>query len=88
MAVVTMVTREQFQIKSELEIVHLPTGAVFNAYPYSDPNDLLQSIKVNWGRHGAPTDIEFSEQIRRTAAQLMLERTRRVVTDRHLSYVA
>lgn len=88
MAVATMVTREQFQIRSEVEVVHLPTGAVFQAYPYSDPGDLLQSMKVNWGRHGTPTDIEFSEQIRRTAAQLLLEKARRLVTDRRLSYVA
>jgi hypothetical protein len=88
MAVATVLTREQFQIRSEMEIVHLPTGAVFHAYPYSDPRDLLQSMRVNWGRHGAPTDIEFSEQIRRTAAQLLLERARRVVTDRQLSHVA
>ena len=82
------VTREQFKIKSEVEVVHIPTGAVFHAYPYSNPGDLLQSMKVNWGRHGTPTDIEFSEQIRRTAAQLLLERARRLVTERRLSYVA
>ena len=27
-----------------MEVVHLPTGAVFPAYPYSDLRDLLQSI--------------------------------------------
>jgi hypothetical protein len=88
MAVATVLTREQFQIRSEMEIVHLPTGAVFHAYPYSDPRDLLQSMRVNWGRHGAPTDIEFSEKVRRSAAQLLLEQTRRVAADRQLSQVA
>ena len=44
------VTRDEFKIRSELEAVHLPTGAVFSAYPYSDPDDMLQSIKVQWRR--------------------------------------
>ena len=48
------VTREEFQIRSEVEVVHIPTGAVFLAYPYSNPDDMLQSVKVNWGRAGSP----------------------------------
>ena len=28
------------------------TGAVFRAYPYSNPDDMLESIKVTWGRRG------------------------------------
>ena len=31
------VTREEFKIRSELEVLHIPTGAVFQAYPYSNP---------------------------------------------------
>ena len=34
------VTREQFKIRSELEVVHIPTGAVFSAYPYSNPDEI------------------------------------------------
>lgn len=66
------VTREEFQIRSEVEVVHIPTGAVFLAYPYSNPDDLLQSVKVNWGRAGSPA-INYAEQIRRMASNLLLE---------------
>jgi hypothetical protein len=34
------VIREQFKIRSELEVVHIPTGAVFSAYPYSNPDEI------------------------------------------------
>ena len=77
MAFASVVSREQFQVRSELEVVHLPTGAVFCAYPYSDPGDLLQSVRVNWGRTGAPVDGEYSEHVRRVASQLLLERAHR-----------
>ena len=50
------VTREQFEIRSEVEVVHIPTGADFRAYPYSDVDDMLQSVKVSWGRAGAPAE--------------------------------
>ena len=33
------VTREQFEIRSELEVVHIPTGTVFRVQPYIDPRD-------------------------------------------------
>lgn len=71
------VTHDQFMIRSELEIVHIPTGAVFRAYPYASPQDMLQSIKVNWGRTGTPTDSDYAEQIRRLASQLLLERAKK-----------
>ena len=54
MAFASVVAPEQFQVRSELEVVHLPTGAVFRAYPYNDSRDLLQSVRVNWGLIGAP----------------------------------
>ena len=41
------VTRDEFEIRSELEAVHIPTGAVCCAYPYSNPDDMLQSVKIN-----------------------------------------
>lgn len=88
MAFASVVAPEQFQVRSELEVVHLPTGAVFRAYPYNDSRDLLQSVRVNWGLTRAPLDSDFSEQIRRTASQLLLERARRASTDRRLDHVA
>ena len=70
------VTREQFEIRSEVEVVHIPTGADFRAYPYSDPDDMLQSVKVSWGRDGGPAEStgDYAEQVRRMASQLLLER--------------
>ena len=66
------VAREEFKIRSELEAVHLPTGAVFQAYPYNNPEDMLQSVKVNWGR--VVVEEDYAEQIRLTASLLLLER--------------
>ena len=83
------VTREQFKIKSEVEVVHIPTGAVFQAYPYSKPDDILQSVRVvAWGRSGVPTTGDYAEQVRRMASQLLVERTRRVVKHRRLGNAA
>ena len=69
------VTREQFEIRSEVEVVHIPTGADFRAYPYSDLDDMLQSVKVSWGRDGAPAKStgDYAEQVRCVASQLLLE---------------
>jgi hypothetical protein len=70
------VAREQFEIRSELEVVHIPTGAVFRAHPYSNPDDMLQSVRVHWGRAGVPpegTDA-YADQVQRMASQLLLER--------------
>ena len=76
------VTRDEFKIRSELEAVHIPTGAVFSAYPYSDPDDMLQSIKVQW-RTGSPASTgDYAEQVRRFASQLLLEQARLAVRDR------
>ena len=74
--VLASVTREQFEIRSEVEVVHLPTGADFRAYPYSNPDDMLQSVKVSWGRAGSPAEStgDYAEQVRRMASHLMLER--------------
>ncbi len=73
------VTREQFKIRSEMEVVHIPTGSDFRAYPYSNPDDMLQSVKVSWGRPGSPaapaeSTGEYAEQVRCMASQLLLER--------------
>jgi len=84
------VTREEFKIRSEVEAVHLPTGAVFHAYPYSNPDDMLQSIKVNWGRADLPPQStgDYAEQVRRVASQLLLERAHRTARDRRLDNAA
>jgi hypothetical protein len=84
------VTREEFEVRSELEAVHLPTGTVFSAYPYSNPDDMLQSVRVNWGRIDLPPKsmADYAEQVRRMASQLLLERTHRAVRDRRLSNAA
>jgi hypothetical protein len=83
-----LVTREEFKIRSELEIVHIPTGAVFQAYPYSNPDDMLQSVKVTWGRAAAPGEStgDYAEQIRRMALELLLEH--RAASDRRLGHAA
>ena len=69
------VTREQFEIRSEVEVVHIPTGADFRAYPYSNPDDMLESVKVSWGGDGGPAEStgDYAEQVQRMASQLLLE---------------
>ena len=67
------VEREQFEVRSELEAVHLPTGAVFRAHPYSNPDDMLQSVRVNWGRAGVPPERDCADQVQRMASQLLLD---------------
>ena len=72
------VSREEFEIRSELEVIHLPSGAVFRAYPYSNPEDMLHSIQVQWGWAGSPWEGgDYAEQIRSVASQLLLEQARR-----------
>ena len=71
------VTREEFEVRSELEAVHLPTGTVFSAYPYSNPDDMLQSVRVNWGRSGVPPEGDCADEVQRMALQLLLERADR-----------
>ena len=82
------VSRDQFEVRSELEAFHLPTGAVFRAYPYSNPEDMLRSIQVQWGRAGLPPGCDYAEQIRGVASQLLLERARREMEDRLVPYAA
>jgi hypothetical protein len=52
----TKVVREQF-LMSENEIVHMPTGARFNAYP-----GIAEPHSVKWGRAGdvLPNGEDFS----------------------------
>jgi hypothetical protein len=80
------VTREQFEIRSDVEIVHIPTGTDFRAYPYSDLKDMLQSVKVSWARPGLPDEStgEYAEQVRRMASQLLSERAHQGARARRL----
>ena len=84
------VSREQFRIRSELEVVHIPTGAIFSAYPYSNPDDMLESVRVNWGRASATAESsgDYVEQVRRMASRLLLEQALRVARVRRLSDAA
>jgi hypothetical protein len=66
------VDREQFEVISPLEVVHIPTRTMFWAYPYSDPQHLLDSIKIYRNSSAAASD-DNSEQIRRVASQLLLD---------------
>jgi hypothetical protein len=74
------VTREQFRVESDLEVVHEPTGITFYAYPYINPDDMLKSITANWrsveDESGFIEDYA-REDIVRMAAEILLEQTRR-----------
>lgn len=76
------VTRGQFEIRSDVEIVHIPTGTDFRAYLYSDLKDMLQSVKVSGARPGLPG--EYAEQVRCMASQLLLERAHQGASARGL----
>ena len=84
------VTREEFKIRSELEVVHIPTGAVFSAYPYSNPDDMLESVRVNWSRASATAESsgDYAEQVCRVASQLLLDQALRAASVRRLSDAA
>ena len=84
------VAREEFKIRSELEVVHIPTGAVFSAYPYSNPDDILESVRVNWSRASATSESngDYAEQVHRAASRLLLEQALRAARVRRLSDAA
>jgi hypothetical protein len=82
------VSRDEFKIRSELEAEHIPTGSVFRAYPYSDPDDMLKSLKADWARAPAECTGDYAEQVRRMASQLLLERTLRAASDRRMEMAA
>lgn len=74
------VTREQFKVRSDLEVVHIPTGATFLAYPYLKTDDVVRSITVNWGRAKDKSEaIEdyVRQDIRRVAVEILVDRARR-----------
>jgi hypothetical protein len=68
----TKVTRDQFEVR-ENEVVHVPTGARFNAFRGQG-----HVKSVTWGRAGKKmeTGEEYPrEEVRYVAAQLLAERT-------------
>ena len=73
--------RDNFRIKSEIEAVYVPTGAIFRAYPYADPFDILQRAIVIWGPAGPPAN---AHQVQRTGFRLLLQTLLRVARDRRL----
>jgi len=76
----TTVTRDQFRIRSEVEIVHIPTGASFSTYPYSNPDDMLRSVTAQWGRcedKPSTTQDYARQEVGRVAAELLLEQAQR-----------
>jgi hypothetical protein len=75
-------------IRSELEVIHAPTGAVLVAYPYNKPDDVLASVRVIWAPTGAPVDTELAERIQFMGTQLLLEQARRATEARRVENVA
>ncbi len=79
----TTVTREQFRIRSEVEVVHMPTGATFWTYPYSNPVDILSSVTANWRSADYDPDITKDydrQEVGRVAAELLLEQVCRTAS--------
>lgn len=74
------VTREQFKFLGDLEVVHVPTGATFWTYPYSNPDDVVRSITANWARAEDKSEAinEYARQdISRMAVKILLDRARK-----------
>lgn len=69
------VTRDQFQIVSEVEVLHIPTGAKFWTYRYKDPANAGSTVFENLGRLGEHLDdgAEYSAAEVRVAAAGLLK---------------
>ena len=46
----TNVMPDQFELVSDLEILHRPTGARISTYRYENPADACSTVTINWGR--------------------------------------
>ena len=67
------VKKEDFQIKSDIEVVHRPTGANISTYRYPNPDDACSTITVSFG----PDDSEDHRMdIVRAAYELLRQRAR------------
>lgn len=80
----TSVTRKDFAIRSELEVVHAPTGAVFRACPNSPPDAIIESVEAHWGPADTPrgTSDDYAYRIRSMAIQLLVEQVDRTARAR------
>jgi hypothetical protein len=67
------VKREEFHHKSDLEVLHRPTGTSVSTYRYDDPAHACSSIKVNFGTAGEEYD---RWEVCRVACELLRERVR------------
>jgi hypothetical protein len=69
----TPVKREQFEHRSDLEVLHRPTGTSVSTYRYENPADACSTIKVNFGIG----DEEYDRwEICRVAFELLRESAR------------
>jgi hypothetical protein len=66
------VKKEEFQFKSDVEVVHRPTGASISTHRYQNPVDACSSMTVNFG-----PDSEYDRMdIVRVAYELLREKAR------------
>ena len=67
------VKEEDFQFKSDIEVVHRPTGANVSTYRYLNPADACSTITVSFG----PDDSEYDRMdIVRAAYELLRQKAR------------
>ena len=65
------VKEEDFQFKSDIEVVHRPTGANVSTYRYPNPADACSTITVSFG----PDNSEYDRMdIVRAAYELLRKR--------------
>jgi hypothetical protein len=76
----SVVRRDQFDIISDIQVVHKPTGATFSVYRYPDPNvDVCSEMRVNWGRAGDRLengDEYDRDEVEHVARELLREQAR------------
>jgi len=67
------VKHEDFYFKSDIEVVHRPTGSNISTYRYPNPDDACSAITVNFG----PDDSEYDRiEIVRAAYELLRQKAR------------
>jgi hypothetical protein len=67
------IKEEDFLFKSDIEIVHRPTGANISTYRYPDPADACSTITVSFG----PDDSKYDRMdIVRAAYELLRQKAR------------
>ncbi len=79
----TETTREQFEVLSDLKVMHRPTGATFSTYRYEDPEDacsqMIENLRSAGDRQPNGDDYEVGE-IRALAIRLLREQARAAAT--------